>query len=49
MKNLLAIRAQAALCRQLAIREPAKRVHWLGSVENQDSPLGLGVIQAFDG
>jgi len=21
----------------------------LGSVENQDSPLGLGVIQAFDG
>jgi hypothetical protein len=29
MKSVLAIRAQAALCRQLAIREPAKRVHWL--------------------
>jgi hypothetical protein len=33
MKSVLAIRAQAALCRQLAIREPAKRVHWLAEAE----------------
>jgi hypothetical protein len=25
------------------------RLHGLGPVENQDSPLRLGVIQAFDG
>jgi len=33
MKNLVEIRAQAALCRQLAIREPADRVHWLTEAE----------------
>jgi len=33
MKNLVEIRAQAALCRQLAIREPANRVHWLTEAE----------------
>ena len=33
MKSVLAIRAQAALCRQLAIREPANRAHWLAEAE----------------
>jgi hypothetical protein len=33
MKNLVEIRAQAALCRQLAIREPANRVNWLTEAE----------------
>jgi len=33
MRHLVAIRAQAALCRKLAIREPANHVHWLAEAE----------------
>jgi hypothetical protein len=33
MKNIVEIRARAALCRQLAIREPANRAHWLAEAE----------------
>ena len=33
MKHLVAIRAQSALFRKLAIREPANRVHWLAEAE----------------
>jgi hypothetical protein len=29
--------------------DSGKKQHALGSVENQDTPLRLGVIQAFDG
>ena len=33
VKNLLELRAKAALCRQLAVREPANRAHWLAEAE----------------
>jgi hypothetical protein len=33
MKNLVEMRSQAALCRQLAVREPSNRAHWLAEAE----------------
>jgi len=33
MRNLVKMRAQAGLCRQLAIREPANRARWLAEAE----------------
>ena len=33
MKKVMEFRAQARLCRQLAIREPKNRIYWLAEAE----------------
>ena len=33
MKNVVEFRAQAKLCRQLAMREPKNRIYWLAEAE----------------
>jgi hypothetical protein len=33
MKNVMEFRAQARLCRQLAIREPKNGIYWLAEAE----------------
>jgi hypothetical protein len=33
MKNVAEFRAQAKLCRQLAMREPKNRIYWLAEAE----------------
>ena len=37
MKKVMEFRAQARLCRQLAIREPKNRIYWLAEAERWSS------------